>query len=163
MAEAKTYLDVNSLCKNIGDLTIVDNASFSVLERQKVGLVGRNGTGKSTFVKEIVRGKNRNLRLGRFVKIGYYDQENAELNGDETVLSELWGRRVLSDQTSVRKDLARAGLSAEDVYKNVSALSGGERAKLALAVLENEHGNFLILDEPTNHLDITSKEILEQE
>ncbi|HAC10910.1 MAG TPA: multidrug ABC transporter ATP-binding protein, partial [Clostridiales bacterium] len=107
------------------------------------------GTGKSTLVKEIVRGKNRAIRLGRFVKIGYYDQENAELNGNETVIGELWGRRVLSDQTSVRKDLAQAGLSEEDVYKNVSELSGGERAKLALAVLENEHGNFLILDEPT--------------
>ncbi|MGN1052852.1 MAG: ATP-binding cassette domain-containing protein, partial [Candidatus Scatosoma sp.] len=125
-------------------------------------LVGENGTGKSTLVKEIVRGKNRGLRLGRFVKIGYYDQENAELSAGETVLGELWGRHVTADQTSLRKDLARAGLSAEDVYKTVSELSGGERAKLALAVLQRERGNFLILDEPTNHLDLPAREALER-
>ena len=158
----ENVLDGENFTVEAGGNVLLKDACFSLKRGDKFAIVGENGTGKSTFVKEIVRGKNRNLRLGRFVKIGYYDQENAELNGDETVLSELWGRRVLSDQTSVRKDLARAGLSAEDVYKNVSALSGGERAKLALAVLENEHGNFLILDEPTNHLDLPAREALEK-
>ena len=158
----ENVLDGENFCIEAGGKILLSHASFSLRRGDKCAIVGENGTGKSTLVKEIVRGKNRDLRLGRFVRIGYYDQENAELNGNETVLSELWGRRVLADQTSVRKDLARAGLSAEDVYKNVSSLSGGERAKLALAVLENEHGNFLILDEPTNHLDLPAREALEK-
>ena len=158
----ENVLDGENFSVEAGGKILLSHASFSLQRGDKCAIVGENGTGKSTLVKEIVRGKNRDLRLGRFVRVGYYDQENAELNGNETVLSELWGRRVLSDQTSERKDLAQAGLSAEDVYKNVSALSGGERAKLALAVLENEHGNFLILDEPTNHLDLPAREALEK-
>ena len=158
----ENVLEFDDFTLQAGEKVLLQNASLSLRRGEKCALMGENGTGKSTLVKEIVRGKNRAIRLGRFVKIGYYDQENAELNGNETVIGELWGRRVLSDQTSVRKDLAQAGLSEEDVYKNVSELSGGERAKLALAVLENEHGNFLILDEPTNHLDLPARESLER-
>lgn len=145
-----------------GGKTLIENACFSLKRGEKCAIVGENGAGKSTFLKEIVRGKNRNLRLGRFVKIGYFDQENAELSADETVLGELWGRHISADQTSVRKSLAQAGLSDRDVYKNVAELSGGERAKLALAVLQGEHGNFLIMDEPTNHLDLPAREALER-
>ena len=162
MPPYENVLEFDDFTLQAGEKVLLQNASLSLRRGEKCALMGENGTGKSTLVKEIVRGKNRAIRLGRFVKIGYYDQENAELNGNETVIGELWGRRVLSDQTSVRKDLAQAGLSEEDVYKNVSELSGGERAKLALAVLENEHGNFLILDEPTNHLDLPARESLER-
>ena len=88
MAEAKTYLDVNSLCKNIGDLTIVDNASFSVLERQKVGLVGRNGTGKSTLLN-ILSGKegydSGSIVYRKDIKIGYLEQ-TPDYSPEQTVL-----------------------------------------------------------------------------
>ena len=158
----ESVLEGENFSVEAGGKTLIENGCFSLKRGEKCAVVGENGTGKSTFIKEIVRGKNRNLRLGRFVKIGYYDQENAELSAEETVLGELWGRHVSADQSSVRKSLALAGLSAEDVYKNVSELSGGERAKLALAVLQGEHGNFLILDEPTNHLDLPAREALER-
>lgn len=161
-APYENVLEIDNLTLTAGEKTLLKGMSFSLKRGEKCALMGENGTGKSTLAKEIVHGKNRAIHLGRFVKLGYYDQENAELNGNDTVIGELWGRRILSDQTSVRKDLAQAGLSEEDVYKNVAELSGGERAKLALAVLENEHGNFLILDEPTNHLDLPAREALER-
>ena len=119
-------------------------------------------SGKSTLVKEIVKGKNPAIRFGRFVKLACYDQENANLDPNETVLGELWGRHPLWEQTKVRSILAQAGLPAEDMDKKVRMLSGGERAKLALAVFECENGNFLILDEPTNHLDLPARESLEE-
>jgi ATP-binding cassette subfamily F protein 3 len=84
------------------------------------------------------------------------------LNPENEVLYELWGRHNLWEQTKVRKILAQAGLGAEDMEKKVKSLSGGERAKLALAVFECEGGNFLLLDEPTNHLDLQARESLEQ-
>ncbi len=101
------------------------------------------------------------MHLGRFVKIACYDQENANLDLNASVLEELWGRHATWDQTKVRNILAQAGLIAEDMDKKVRMLSGGERAKLALAVFECEGGNFLILDEPTNHLDLPARESLE--
>ena len=99
--------------------------------------------------------------MGRFVKIACYDQENANLDSNNTVLNELWGRHVLWEQTRVRNILAQAKLEAEDMDKKVRMLSGGERAKLALAVFSCENGNTLILDEPTNHLDLPARESLE--
>ena len=154
-------LEVNELRLCAGDKTLLESATFSLTRGEKCAVIGDNGTGKSTLIKEIVRAKNPAIRFGRFVKIACYDQENANLNPHESVLSELWGRHVLWDQTKVRSILAQAGLIAEDMDKKVYMLSGGERAKLALAVFECEQGNFLILDEPTNHLDLPARESLE--
>jgi len=84
------------------------------------------------------------------------------LNGDNTVLQELWDRHVSYSQTEVRASLARCGLYPEDMDKKVSSLSGGERAKLAICVFENTCGNVLVLDEPTNHLDLPARESLEE-
>ena len=97
----------------------------------------------------------------RFVKFALYDQENANLDPENTVIDELWSRHVAYSQTEVRASLARCGLFPEDMYKKVGELSGGERAKLALCVFENAHGNVLVLDEPTNHLDLPARESLE--
>ena len=154
-------LEVNELHLKAGEKTLLNSASFTLIRGEKCAVIGDNGTGKSTLIKEIVRGKNPAIKFGRFVKIACYDQENANLNANESVLSELWGRHVLWDQTKVRSILAQAGLIAEDMDKKVYMLSGGERAKLALAVFECEQGNFLILDEPTNHLDLAARESLE--
>ncbi len=95
------------------------------------------------------------------VKLAFYDQEGANLDGDNTVIAELWERHVGLTQTEIRSALARCGLFEEDMQKPVKALSGGERAKLALCILECEHGNTLLLDEPTNHLDLPARESLE--
>jgi ATP-binding cassette subfamily F protein 3 len=154
-------LEVENLHLTAGEKVLLDKASFGLTRGEKCAVVGDNGTGKSTLVKEIVKGKNPAIRLGRFAKIACYDQENANLDLNASVLEELWGRHVTWDQTRVRNILAQAGLVAEDMDKKVRMLSGGERAKLALAVFECENGNFLILDEPTNHLDLPARESLE--
>lgn len=154
-------LEVQNLRLCAGEKTLLENASFSLLRGEKCAVMGDNGTGKSTLVKEIVKNKNEAIRLGRFVKIACYDQENANLDPNNSVLGELWGRHVTWDQTRVRNILAQAKLEAEDMDKKVRMLSGGERAKLALAVFECENGNTLILDEPTNHLDLPARESLE--
>ncbi|MBR2340782.1 MAG: ABC-F family ATP-binding cassette domain-containing protein [Clostridia bacterium] len=155
-------LSVENLTLTVGERTLLKEVNFSVLRGEKCTVVGDNGTGKSTLLKEILRGKNDKIKLGRFVKISCYDQENANLNPENEVLYELWSRHSLFEQTKVRKILAQAGLGAEDMEKKVKSLSGGERAKLALAVFECENGNFLLLDEPTNHLDLQARESLEQ-
>ena len=154
-------LEVENLHLTAGEKTLLEKATFGMVRGEKCAVVGDNGTGKSTLIKEIVKGKNPAIRLGRFVKIACYDQENANLDMNASVLEDLWGRHVTWDQTKVRNILAQAGLVAEDMDKKVRMLSGGERAKLALAVFECENGNFLILDEPTNHLDLPARESLE--
>ena len=162
--EEKPYervLEVENLRLTAGEKLLLEKADFTLMRGEKCAIIGDNGTGKSTLIKEIVRGKNPAVRFGRFVKIAYYEQEHDNLNLSETVLSELWGRHVSWEQTKVRSILAQAGLVAEDMDKQVRMLSGGERAKLALAVFECEGGNVLILDEPTNHLDLAARESLE--
>ena len=154
-------LEVNDLKLLAGEKLLLENASFTLTRGEKCAVIGDNGTGKSTLIKEIVKDKNPAIKFGRFVKLACYDQENANLNPNDTVLGELWGRHPLWEQTKVRSILAQAGLPAEDMDKKIFMLSGGERAKLALAVFECENGNVLVLDEPTNHLDLQARESLE--
>ena len=154
-------LQVQNLRLNAGEKVLLKDCSFTLMRGEKCAVVGDNGTGKSTLLKTLLSSKSEAICFGRFVKTAYYDQENANLNGENTVLAELWERHVLWDQTRVRSTLARIGLPAEDMDKKVRMLSGGERAKLALAVFESEKGNFLLLDEPTNHLDLSARESLE--
>ena len=157
----ENVLEVKDLDLFAGDKKLLSNVSFNLSRGEKCALVGDNGTGKSTLLKRLAFGKDQAVKLGRFVKLAFYDQENANLDSENTVLDELWGRHVSWDQTRVRNILAQAGLFAEDMDKKVRMLSGGERAKLALAVFECENGNTLFLDEPTNHLDLPARESLE--
>ena len=154
-------LSIHGLRLFAGEKQLLENAEMQITRGEKCALVGDNGTGKSTLLKEIAFGKNPAIQLGRFVRLAVYDQENANLNPENTVLQELWERHVSWDQTKVRNILAQAKLEAEDVDKKVRMLSGGERAKLALAVFSTENGNTLLLDEPTNHLDLPARESLE--
>ena len=154
-------LDVQNLTLTAGVKTLLNNVSFSLTRGEKCAIIGDNGTGKSTLIKKLAQNKDSAVKWGRFVKIACYDQENANLHPENTVLAELWERHVSWDQTKVRSVLAQAGLPAEDMDKKVRMLSGGERAKLALAVFATENGNVLILDEPTNHLDLSARESLE--
>ena len=154
-------LSVENLSLRAGEKQLLASASFEVRRGEKIAVVGENGAGKSTLIRAIVRGTDPAIRRGRFTRVGYYDQENADLDPEETVLGALWHRHTAMGQTQARALLARAKLGAEDMEKRVSSLSGGERAKLALVLLEAQRANLLILDEPTNHLDLQARESLE--
>ena len=154
-------LTVRNLTLRTGEKLLFSDAEFCIRRGEKYALVGENGTGKSTLVRELIKKTNPAVHWGRFVKTGYYDQENADLDGESTVLGALWFNHTYLSQTEARKLLARAGLAEEDIDKKVNNLSGGERAKLALVLLQAENANFLILDEPTNHLDLAARESLE--
>ena len=154
-------LEIKNLNLQRGGKTLLNSACLDLKRGEKVAVVGENGTGKSSLLKEILNG-NPSITKGRFVMLAYFDQESANLDGENTVLQELWERHTGYTQTEARAALARCGLYAEDADKKVRTLSGGERAKLALCVLECERGNFLIMDEPTNHLDLPAREGLER-
>lgn len=155
-------LTVNNLNLEIGGKRLIVGGQLQITRGMKVAVVGENGVGKSTLLKYITAGNSPSVEVGRQVAFAFYDQENANLDPDNTVLQELWDRHVAYSQTEVRASLARCGLFPEDMDKKVGSLSGGERAKLALCVFENSHGNVLILDEPTNHLDLPARESLER-
>jgi ATP-binding cassette, subfamily F, member 3 len=140
------------------------NLSFRLTRGESVALVGPNGIGKSTLLKTIIEKLpplSGGFRLGSNVAIGYYDQEQAELTSNKRVLNELWDDYPNRPEKEIRTILGNFLFSGEDVLKIVSTLSGGEKARLALAKLMMQKSNFLILDEPTNHLDLDSKEVLE--
>ena len=129
----------------------------------RIALVGENGVGKTTLLKTILNNRKYNdaINIGTNVEIGYYDQEQANLSSTKTILSELWDDYPMTNEKDIRTVLGNFLFSGDDVLKEVSTLSGGEKARLALAKLMMKRANFLILDEPTNHLDIDSKEVLE--
>lgn len=159
---AEIVLKVAGLNLEIGGKRLISGGQLQIMRGEKVAIVGENGAGKSTFLHAICGEEyDRSIIVGRNVKFALYDQENANLDRDNTVLDELWSRHVAYSQTEVRASLARCGLYPEDMYKKVGELSGGERAKLALCVFENSGGNVLVLDEPTNHLDLPARESLE--
>lgn len=146
------------------DNPIAANISFSVTKGDSIALVGPNGIGKSTLLKTIIKKLPAiagSIRYGTNVMIGYYDQEQANLRSNKRVLNELWDDFPLKSEKEIRTVLGNFLFSGDDVLKPVSTLSGGEKARLALAKLMLQKANFLILDEPTNHLDLDSKEVLE--
>jgi len=155
-------LNIKNLRLTAGDKTLIEDCNLSLIRGKKLAIVGDNGTGKSTLIKLIAQKNNPAIEIGRFAHLAIYDQENANLNPENTVIAELWERHVAFTQTEIRAALARSGLMEEDMQKLVKNLSGGERAKLALCVFQSERGNLLILDEPTNHLDLPSRESLEE-
>lgn len=143
---------------------LFSNVSFHVNRGDRIALVGPNGIGKTTLLK-ILLGKYKqisgNIQLGTNVDIGYYDQEQADLTSSKTVLAELWDEFPGVDEKDVRTALGNFLFTGDDVLQLVHSLSGGEKARLALAKLMLQKANLLVLDEPTNHLDIDSKEVLE--
>lgn len=144
--------------------TLAEPIDLDVRREDAIALVGPNGIGKSTLLKSLIgqlpfiKGE---AHFGTNVSIGYYDQGQADLHGNKTILAELWDEHPTTPEKDIRSVLGGFLFSGEDVEKTIPLLSGGEKARVALAKLSMNKENFLILDEPTNHLDIDNKEVLE--
>ncbi|WP_066074416.1 ABC-F family ATP-binding cassette domain-containing protein [Neobacillus soli] len=157
-------LTVDSLAVGYNDEMVSEAISFRAYKGESIALVGPNGIGKSTLLKTIIKklpALAGTILYGTNLSIGYYDQEQAELTSNKRVLNELWDDYPFKSEKEIRTVLGNFLFSGDDVLKIVSTLSGGEKARLALAKLMLEKANVLILDEPTNHLDLDSKEVLE--
>ncbi|MGI9160516.1 MAG: ABC-F family ATP-binding cassette domain-containing protein [Saprospiraceae bacterium] len=162
----EVVVNVERLGKRYGNLKVLENADLQILRGERVSFVGQNGQGKTTLAKIIVGAENATsgkATLGYNVSIGYYAQNQAEtLNPKITLLETMENYAPPEMRTKLRAILGGFLFSGEDVDKKVSALSGGERARLALACMLLRPFNFLVLDEPTNHLDMLSKDVLKQ-
>ena len=159
-------LDVVNLSKSYGTLNILDDIHFRMDRGEIISFVGQNGQGKTTLAKIIVNEltySSGELVLGHNVKIGYYAQNQAEnMSGSKTVLETMEDSSPPEMRTKIRSILGAFLFSGSDAEKKVSVLSGGERARLALACLLLNPFNLLVLDEPTNHLDMLSKDVLKK-
>lgn len=157
-------LKINDVTIGYDQKIVSENINFHINRGDSIALVGPNGVGKSTLLKTIIKkipNFTGSISFGSNIMIGYYDQEQAELSSNKRVLNELWDDFPLKNEKEIRTVLGNFLFSGDDVLKTVNSLSGGEKARLALAKLMMEQSNVLILDEPTNHLDLDSKEVLE--
>lgn len=158
-------LRVEDLSKSFPGQTLFTGISFEIKRGERVALIGNNGTGKTTLLKilnGLLPADTGKFTLGSKVQIGYYDQEHHVLHGEKTIFQEISDTYPTLTETEIRNMLAAFLFTGDEVFNQISALSGGERGRVSLAKLMLSEANFLILDEPTNHLDITSKEILEE-
>ena len=149
----------------IGYDHVLTEVTMKMRRGDRIAIIGPNGTGKSTFVKtlmNIIPALGGSYLFGHQIEKGYFDQQLAQFSTGKTVLEELWDEHPDLDRTQVRSVLGQFLFSADDVFKMVDVLSGGEKVRLSLAKLLLDHANLLILDEPTNHLDIPGKEALEE-
>lgn len=161
----RQVLSIEGLGKTFGDLNLLEDISFNIYRGEKVGLIGPNGIGKTTLFKMILKeipNDKGNIILGHGVNIGYFDQEQKNLNLNKTVIDEIWDENPTFDHFTIRSLLGRFLFIGDDIFKEVEDLSGGERNRLALLKMMLSNSNFLLMDEPTNHLDIDSKEVLEE-
>ena len=145
--------------------TLIEDLTIKVRRGEHVAIIGDNGIGKTSVLKliqGIIPHKSGNILWGNNVKVSYFDQEHASLNPHDTAIEAVARRFPQMTDGEIRKALASVLFRGEDVFKPVSVLSGGERAKLCFAIMALNHGNLLILDEPTNHIDLPTKEVLEE-
>lgn len=157
-------LNVSELSKSFGDKKIFENAAFGIRRNERVFLLGENGCGKTTLLKILMKDYGSDsgyFKFGANVFTGYFDQVQAKLDLSKTVIEEIWSSFPAMTETAVRSALAAFLFKGEEVFKNLSECSGGERARVALLKLMLGKFNFLLLDEPTNHLDAFSREELE--
>lgn len=143
---------------------LIKSLSMNVRRGEHVAIIGANGIGKTSILKliqGIIPHEGGNISWGGNVKISYYEQEHAILDPHKTVLEEIMDRYPRLSEQQARSVLGAVLLTGENVFKPISVLSGGERAKLCFAIMALNRGNVLVLDEPTNHLDLSTKEVLE--
>ena len=153
-------LDVDDLSMEFPGKVLYKDVSLNIRRGERVFLIGENGIGKTTLVKQILK-RVRGVRFGVGVTVGYFDQHQMNLSMTKTVLDEVHDMYPRMTETEVRSALAIFGFRGDKVFETIETLSGGERAKVALCRLMLRHCNFLILDEPTNHLDLYSMAALE--
>ena len=164
IASGNEVMKITNLSMGFGQKKLFEGLDFLVKKNDRLLIIGPNGCGKSTLIKILMKtltpltGK---VEDGYNVEVGYYDQENQNLDPNKTVIDELWDHYPTLPEQKIRSTLAWFNFFGEDVFKTVKMLSGGERARLTLSKLILSHMNLLILDEPTNHLDIDSREALE--
>lgn len=157
-------LKVNSISKSFDNKTLYKDITFNIYRGEKVGLIGSNGTGKTTLFKMILnkmKPDEGNIELGVSVYPHYFDQEQKNLDLDKTILDEVWDKYPYLTHYELRSYLAKFMFVGDDIFNIMGDLSGGERARVSLLELMLSDSNFLLMDEPTNHLDIDSKEVLE--
>ncbi len=160
----KDVLSVEKLSFGYNEKKIFDNINLNIYKGERVGIIGPNGIGKSTILKIIANKlsvESGTVHTGHYVNIGYYDQEQTNLDNENTVIDEIWDYNPDLNYYDIRTILAQFLFNGDDMYKLVGDLSGGEKGRLSLLKLMTSNANFLLMDEPTNHLDIDSKEILE--
>ena len=153
-----TVLTVGGAEKHFGEKRLYRDVSFELRRGERVLMLGKNGCGKTTLIKDI---KNGLGKRGVGVTVGYFDQHAGSLDENKTVFEQLRHTFPNKSNTEIRSALALFLFVGEDVFKEISTLSGGEKARVALCELMLRKDNFLLLDEPTNHLDLNSREILE--
>lgn len=160
----RDVLQVVALEKSFDDFKLLDDINFNIYRGEKVGLIGANGIGKTTLFKMVLGEISKdagNVNTGHNVFPGYFDQEMAKLNLDKTIMDEIWDENPKFDHYQIRTVLSQFMFIGDDIFKEISDLSGGEKGRLSLLKLMLSNANLLLMDEPTNHLDIDSKEILE--
>ena len=154
-------VEINDLTLSVNKEILLDNVSFKVKRNKKIALIGENGCGKTTLIKEIIKNNNPKVKINPRVRIGYFDQSQEILDNEKSILDNI-KKDSSFDETFIRINLNLFGFKGDDVYKKVGILSGGEKVKVSLCKIILEDNNFLILDEPTNYLDIVSIKALEE-
>ena len=158
-------LQTEGLEKSFGERTLFRDVKMHIRAGERIALIGDNGTGKTTLLRCLTgeeKPDHGSIRWGTGVDIGYYDQHQAGLHEQKTVLDEVWDRFPRMEQYEVRGALGMFLFTGDDVFAPVSTLSGGEKGRVALTELMLRKDNVLLLDEPTNHLDMDSREVLEE-
>ena len=157
-------LHAENLSKQFGDNLLFENLNLDIKRSEKIALIGENGRGKTTLFRIIMDKipSDTGIKiLGKNIFVGYYDQEQSNLDPEKTIIDEVWDEFPRLTTTELRTALAAFLFIGEDVFKKISTLSGGERCRINLLKIMLSKSNFLLLDEPTNHLDIMSREALE--